>query len=336
MESSRKAPRTDPLQACWNACVEDWVRPGQTLVVGLSGGLDSMSLLHWLASNLIHGQHRLCALHVHHNLSPNANDWADACQRACDGLAVPLSIAHVAVERGSPDGLEAAARRARHAAYAQVGGDWIVLAHHRGDQVETLLFNLLRGCGVRGAGAMRQRHGRLLRPWLSMDRNTILNYARRVGLHWIEDESNADVRFSRNFLRHRILPLLHERFPSAEERLAAAAGHFGTAQELLDDLARIDLASTPAAFPLPVPLLRNLSQPRALNLLAFLLRASGVPVTGESRLDEALRQFLTAGADRHPAISFGEHQLVRRRGMIELIMPEIDSLAGIVKGAHAI
>lgn len=329
MENSRKSPSSDPLQAGWIACAGEVVQPGQTLVLGLSGGLDSVSLLHWLRRDLAPQRNPLSAVHVHHGLSENADAWADACQSQCDALQIPLSIVRVSVERGSRDGLEGAARRARRAAFAQARGDWVVLAHHRGDQAETLLFNLLRGCGVRGAGAMRPRQGRLLRPWLGVARSDIENYARQEGLRWVEDESNADVRYSRNFLRHRILTRLSGRFPAAEERLAAASMHFAEAQELLDELARIDLAEAPAVFPLPVSTLAKLTGPRAGNLLAYLLRSSGVAVANKERLAEAVRQLLTAGPDRHPSVRFGEYYLLRRRGAVELSLQPIGKSANI-------
>ena len=176
-----------------------------------------------------------------------------------------------------------------------------------------MLFNLLRGAGVRGAGAMGERNGRLLRPLLTVGRDDILAYARRHGLGWIEDESNADVRFSRNFLRHRILPVMRERFPAAEARLASASGRFAEAADLLDELAVMDLEGHEACFPLSIDVLSRLSERRARNVLRLLLSRAGVGIPSEERLAEVLRQCLTAKADRHPAVAFGEWQL-RRRG----------------------
>lgn len=307
------------MQECWHACTEGIVLPGQSLVVGLSGGIDSLSLLHWLVNRRDACRNPLTALHVHHGLSADADAWANACQAICASMAVPLSVVEVEVERGSKDGLEGAARRVRHAAYAQAEGDWVILAHHRGDQAETLLFNLLRGCGVRGAGAMRRRHGRLLRPWLDIGRDVIKDYARQAGLTWVEDKSNTDVRYSRNFLRHCVFPRMGERFPAAEARFSAAARRFDEAQDLLDELARIDLGHSNSGFPVPVTTLASLSDARARNLLAYLLRANGVHVANERRLSEALRQLLTAAPDRHPAVTFDKVQLVRCKGMISLV-----------------
>lgn len=318
MASSRNSHSTEAVLAASIASISDHVLPGQHLAVGLSGGVDSVSLLHLLAGARREFDFSLSALHVHHGLSGNADAWADFCRELCAIWAIPINVVHVKVERKSADGLEAAARRARHEAYGRAEGDWIVLAHHRGDQAETLLFNLLRGSGLAGAAAMASRQGRLLRPLLSVSRNDIEAYARSQSLHWIEDESNLDTGFSRNYLRHDILTSLSNRFPATEKNLAAAAGRFAEAAILLDELATLDIAAEAADFPLPVSALARLSEPRARNVLRFLLARRKVRIPSESRLKELLRQLLAAGVDRHPRIRFGDWDIVRRRGQIDL------------------
>lgn len=319
MASSRKFPSIDTPDAAVAACLSRHVRAGERVVVGLSGGVDSVALLHALRGL----ECPLSALHVHHGLSANADRWESFCRDLCQAWDIPLAVERVEVERDSPEGLEAAARRARHAAFGRTPGDWILLAHHRGDQAETLLFNLLRGAGVRGAAAMGERNGRLLRPFLAIGRAGIVAYAEAIGLSWIEDESNDDVRFSRNWLRHRILPELARRFPGAEAGLAAAAGRFAEAQTLLDELAEADLGDAPMDFPVAVERLQDLAAPRARNLLRCLLSRRGIGIPSEERLAEALRQCLEAGPDRHPSVEFGAWRLVRRRGevSVELKMP---------------
>lgn len=282
--------------------------------------MDSVALLHGLAGLQKDG---LSALHIHHGISPNADRWAIFCENYARQLGVPFTCTHVVVDCDSADGLEAAARRARHAALAQTGADWIILAHHRDDQAETLLFNLLRGAGMAGAAAMRERNGRLLRPFLSVGRDDVERYAVAHRLDWIEDESNADTRHSRNFLRHRVLAPLIQRFPAAAKNLAGAAARFAEAQDLLDDLARADLGSV-ADFPIPVAALQSLDEPRARNVLRYLLNERGVQIPSEARLREGLRQMLSAAADRHPALQLGHHRLTRRRGLI-YIDPSTDS-----------
>lgn len=314
MASSRNSLPTDPLPTVLAACLERHAPPGSRLVVGLSGGVDSVVLLHALARLRPEG---LSALHVHHGLSPHADQWADFSARFARELGVPFECVQVTVDRNTPDGLEAAARRARHAVFARTPADWIVLAHQRDDQAETMLFNLLRGAGVAGAAAMQETNGRLLRPLLAVGRSEIEAYAKTHRLVWIEDESNADTRHSRNFLRHHIMKPLLRRFPAAARNLAAAAARFNETQALLDDLARLDLAGS-EDFPLHIARLKALPEPRARNALRYLLARQQVAIPSEARLREALRQMLTAASDRHPVARLGEHRLLRRRGLIYL------------------
>ncbi len=289
-------------------------------MVGLSGGMDSVVLLHVLAAQwrAAPNAFNLSALHVHHGISPNAERWSEFCAVYASRLGVPYSSVRVEVERASKDGLEAAARRVRHAVFANTAADWIVLAQHRDDQAETLLFNLLRGTGVAGAGAMRECSGRLLRPFLTIDRREIERYARAHQLEWCDDESNADVRHSRNFLRHRILAPLSQRFPAAAKNLAGATARFAEAEDLLDALALLDLGEDSGGFPLSLHKLRALDEPRARNVLRYLLAQQEVRIPSEARLHEALRQMREARPDRHPVLVLGAYRLVRRRDRVYL------------------
>lgn len=320
MASSRKKSRTESAAAlaeCAAGVLDRHLLAGQQVVVALSGGIDSVVLLHTLNSLLPKRGCGLAALHVHHGLSPNAAAWQDFCAELCAAWKIPFAAQAVAVARNTGEGTEAAARAARHAVFAAVRADWVALAHHRGDQAETVLFNLLRGCGLRGAAAMQEATaGRLLRPLLQVPRAGIVDYAAEHGLDWIVDESNADTRYSRNYLRHDVLPQLSARFPAAEANLAAAAQRFGEAGALLDELAQIDLAGRPPGFPLPVAALTGLGEVRARNLLRFLLQRHGVRLPSQERLVEALRQLTDAAPDRHPAVDFGSYRLIRERGEV--------------------
>ena len=183
------------------------------------------------------------------------------------------------------------------------------------------MFNLLRGTGLRGAAAMGERRGRLLRPMLSVERQAIIAYATANGLAWIEDESNSDTRFSRNYLRHAALRELEQRFPGGTANLAAAAARFSEAGDLLDDLARLDLQGAEPSFPINVSLLKTLTEPRARNLLRYLLNRHRIGIPSEERLREALRQLLHAAPDRHPTVVFGNWRLARCRGRVLVESP---------------
>ena len=297
--------------------------PNQRLTVGFSGGRDSVALLH-VAHRLqpLFG-FRLAACHVNHRISLQAEEWQAFCLNFCDRLNVPLDIIVVDVPRDSVEGLEAAARAKRYAAFGDIAADWVVLGQHRDDQAETVLFNLIRGAGLLGASGMPEvrsvRPGlNLLRPLLDVDRKDIDAYLQRNSLIWVEDESNANIGFSRNFMRHEVMPLLQSRFPAAAGNLAAAAGRFAEAKSLLDELALLDLNGLAPSFPLPIAMLVELPEPRGRNLLRFLLAKQGVRIPSEERLVEALRQLSDAGPDRHPVVVFGDKHLRRVRGQVHL------------------
>ncbi|MDR2165604.1 MAG: tRNA lysidine(34) synthetase TilS [Zoogloeaceae bacterium] len=255
--------------------------------MGLSGGRDSVVLLH-ICKTLLPG--RLAALHVHHGLSPNADAWADFCVTLCRDWQIPLTITRVTVARKSREGMEAAARAARHAAFHASGARYLALAHHRHDQAETLLFNLCRGAGIKGAAAMtaqREMAGvTLLRPLLTVSAAAIALYAETEKLVWVEDESNADEDFRRNFLRHRILPELARHFPAVETTLARAAGHFAEADALLAEYAAEDDRRVQDCL---APFLA-LSPSRQANWLRYRLVRQRWRMPETAALAEALRQ----------------------------------------------
>lgn len=213
---------------------------GKRVAVGLSGGVDSVVLLHALSRHL-----PVRAVHVHHGLSPNAHAWAGFCRRYCGSLGVPITVKRVRVAKAG-GGIEAAAREARYGIFAALPVEVVALAHQLDDQAETVLMNLLRGAGLRGASGMpaeRRFRGKLLvRPLLDVPREAIVDYAKRHGLEWIEDESNALESLSRNFLRRRVAPLIAERYPRWREALARAARHFSRAELDAQGLVRAFLA----------------------------------------------------------------------------------------------
>ena len=293
--------------------------PAQSsILIGLSGGVDSVVLLHLLQRLAPRFSWQLSALHVHHGISQNADAWADFCAELCASLHIPLSIEHVDIAPLRAHGIEAAARKLRHAAFAGQVCDFVALAHHADDQVETLLLQLLRGAGVRGASSMpllAERTGSpsVLRPLLHCSRQEILGYATAHGLQWIEDESNADDSYPRNFLRHRVLPLLEEKFPAYRDTLARSTQHFAEASSLLDELAQQDAAHAIEGKTLAVAALQALSLPRAKNLLRYFLHSIGAPMPQAVQLDDMLHQLCNAREDAAVCIAYsGSSWEVRR------------------------
>ncbi|MFZ5522733.1 MAG: tRNA lysidine(34) synthetase TilS [Pseudomonadota bacterium] len=295
-----------------------------SILIGLSGGVDSVVLLHLLHHLAARFPWRLSALHVHHGISPRATDWEDFCADLCASLQIPLHIEHVDIAPLRGHGIEAAARKLRHAVFAAQVCDFIALAHHADDQAETLLLQLLRGSGVRGAAAMPMlaeragSHG-VLRPLLHCSRREILAYAQQQGLQWIEDESNADDSYPRNFLRHRVLPLLEQKFPAYRGTLVRSTRHFAEASELLDELARQDAGQALEGNTMQVAALRKLSLIRAKNLLRYFLHARGAPLPRSAQLEEMLRQLCDARQDAAVSVRFGDHQVRRFRDRVYVL-----------------
>jgi tRNA(Ile)-lysidine synthase len=306
---------------------------GARLVLGLSGGLDSVVLLEILRRLAGPLEFRLSCVHVNHNISPNARRWAMFCARRCKRHNIALAVHEVDVEPYRAEGLEAAARRARYEIYAkQNNADFIVLAQHLDDQAETLLLQLLRGAGVKGGAAMplmreqdsgrkgkRARSPAILRPMLAVSRKEIEAYAKANKLKWVEDESNADIRRDRNFLRHRVLPVIAQAFPGYRATLARAAGHLAEASLILDELAEADAKLAVTGNKLALAELRRIGVARAKNLLRWLLLQQGDAAPEADRLQECLRQLFEAGDDAAVRVVLGACELRRYDGCAYLL-----------------
>lgn len=271
---------------------------GAGVLVGYSGGLDSTVLLHRLAHDPAIRARGLRAIHVHHGLHPDADAWVLHCERSCAALGVALQVVRVGVNRGSGLGLEGAAREARYAAFAATlsHGEVLALAHHLGDQAETVLLRALRGSGVDGLAAMRGWRpfagGWLWRPLLDVPRDDLTAYARARGLAWIEDPGNAQDAADRNFLRLRVLPLLRERWPHADGALARSAALAAQASDLLaqSDAAALAAASVQADT-LRLEALLRLPRERRARVLRRWIHGLGLPplpARALARLDDLL------------------------------------------------
>lgn len=308
--------------------------PDACLGVAYSGGLDSTVLLH-LASRYARAHHLpLTAFHVHHGLSPNADAWLAHCERAAAACGVPLVSRQVDASDSSGRGTEEAARIARYQALGEMcresGCPLLLTAHHQDDQAETVLLQLMRGAGLPGLSgmpALQIRHElmgdsvSLGRPLLGIARASLEQARDALGLEHISDESNGDLRYRRNALRHAIAPLLAQHFPGYAARVARSAGHAQAAQSLLQDLAEIDLAQCRAASwsePLYVPALKILTPRRADNLLRHWLYLNRVQLPSQSRLDEIRSQMLESASDMHPFFDFGGMVLRRIGNRLEL------------------
>jgi tRNA(Ile)-lysidine synthase len=337
MANSRKS-KSSSLSCAVENVLHEKVRPGNHLVVALSGGVDSVVLLNVLVPLSVLIPFSLSAIHINHGISANAAEWSMFCHDLCRSMAIPLKMAKLKINREPGVSLEAAAREGRYREFRKLEADYVVLAHHLDDQAETLLLQLLRGAGVKGLGAMpvarsyssgagkstglaasmcaADEEPKLLRPMLHLSRGEIEDYAEEHGLQWIIDESNANVSFDRNFLRHQVLPLLETRFPSYRSTLLRASRHMAEASILLDELAEADGAGCAASGKLHIDELGKLSLPRARNLLRYALAQWGAILPSTGKLDEMLRQLLSLRPDAKMHVVFGNTEIRCFRGEV--------------------
>jgi tRNA(Ile)-lysidine synthase len=289
---------------------------GCRIAVALSGGRDSVALLD--AAMRIVARDRLVAIHVHHGLSPNAQQWTDFCADLCGQRGIAFDVQHVAVTARPRTSIEAAARRARYDALAamarRAGASVVLLAQHQDDQAETVLLQLLRGAGPRGLAAMpaahRWRSLTWLRPLLDVPRDAIDAYVAARALAYVDDESNGETRLRRNALRLNVVPALRDVAPGYPRTLARAAAHQAEAARLLGELAAIDAAPFMHESTLARGALVSLPAHRARNVLRWFLDQHGLPPPSTARLAAMLAQLRDARRDatvllRHAGAEIG-------------------------------
>jgi tRNA(Ile)-lysidine synthase len=279
------------------------------LCIAFSGGADSSALLHALAQLPEARARGLRALHIDHALHPHSLDWAAHAAAQCAAWEVPLTVIRVQVARDG-QGLEAAARQARYAAFAAAlaAGEMLLLAHHRDDQVETVLLKLLRGAGPEGLAGMRARRplglGQLWRPLLELPRERLREYLQSQGLSFIEDPSNADTRLSRNQLRREILPRLLAHWPHAAESILHSARLSREADDALRQhwLAAYATLVDPATGSLDAPGWLALAPGLRNPLLDHWLHAQGLPAPTTAQRAQIEHQQRHALPDRLPCV----------------------------------
>jgi tRNA(Ile)-lysidine synthase len=295
-------------------------------VIALSGGLDSTVLAHALAATRERHGKSLLAVHVDHQLQAESGRWTEYCRELAGRFGIEFVAETVSVDSTGSGGLEAAARKARYAVLGRHtrGGNWLLSAHHRNDQAETLLLNLMRGsgpAGLAGIGLLTPfAGGWLARPLIDVSRAALETYAAAQDLRWLEDPSNDDLRFDRNYLRHDVLPALEQRWPGVVERLARSAELAGDAAAMLDELAAIDLQRVGnRAARIGIEGLLELADARQRNLLRYAIRRAGLPVPGAARLATIIDTVLHAREDAQPLVAWQGAEVRRYRGTLYLL-----------------
>jgi tRNA(Ile)-lysidine synthetase, N-terminal domain/tRNA(Ile)-lysidine synthetase, C-terminal domain len=298
--------------------------------VAYSGGVDSHVLLHALVgARPSLGMPDIEAFHVNHGLSPLAQHWSSHCETVCRELHVPCRVLHVSARPHQGESPEAAARKARYEALKSVvnGEDCLLTAHHRNDQAETVLLQLLRGAGPVGTSSIRELArfggGRIARPLLDFNRAALRDYACAQGLQWVEDDSNFDTGFDRNYLRWEVMPRLMRRWPGVARSLGRAAAHSAEAAELLAELARADLAGVVGAQSetLFISALTALSTPRQRNVLRFWLNTLNFPVPSTVQMERVMSDLIGGAWDRTPCVAWPGVELRRYRDQVYAMEP---------------
>ena len=292
------------------------------IVVGFSGGRDSVALLHavmLLAAKRHSPIEAVWAVHIHHALSPNANRWARFCRQMASELGVPFKVIHVMVKTKG-DGVEAAARKARYDALMRAAksfdANMVMTAHHEDDRLETFLIQWMRGAGVDGLATfpmVREEQGiELVRPWFNVPRAALERFLVLKELPWVDDESNDDVSYLRNAIRHNVLPAMDEARLGFRQAAARSVELMAETSELLREVAQEDLQKvlvTPQA--LSIAKLMALSVPRQALVLRAWIESFGVAAPSKAKLDEALRQARETHQDTKLTFHLGNYEMKR-------------------------
>lgn len=318
-----------PLRAALEQALVPWADARQWCVA-YSGGPDSSALLHALVR--MAGDRpgvRLRALHVDHRLQPLAAEWGEHCRRVCEALGLPLEVRVLDRAPAAGDSIEAWARRERYREFREslAPGELLFAAHHRDDQAETLLLQLLRGSGPKGLAAMAAAaplgEGWLLRPLLSLRREDLAAYVRDQDLHVVQDPSNEDLRRPRNFLRRRLLPLVKSRWPACVATLARAAELQSELLSAMDELAQADLAAVSAdgGRTLAVAALEGLSPERRHLVLRAWVAQAGLPHPARRHVGQMERDLLGPSPGRSGRVGWPGAEVRRYRDSLYVMAP---------------
>jgi tRNA(Ile)-lysidine synthase len=299
----------NPLKSAldtWHQFIES----SPQLLVAVSGGLDSMLLLTLLAEQ--YSPKRLTAVHINHGISNNADNWQSQVAQYCHRLGVTL-VAEKVTLMNSGEGPEAEARNARYAVFESLlePDGLLFLGHHADDQAETVLYRLMRGAGAKGLSGMPNKRalgkGYLVRPFLECAKSALQNEAQRRNFAWIEDESNLDNRFDRNYLRNAVIPKISQRWPDYTQSLKRTADLNSESDQIAKELAVIDLDTVDlkaerAGWSISIDALLMLSALRQKNILRYWSELQGLMPPSITIIDEVLTSVPSARQDASPEV----------------------------------
>lgn len=300
-----------------------------------SGGIDSTVLLHYLYSNKENINRDIKAVHVNHNISKYSDKWAKHCKQVCNEFKIPFELLNLDASEFEGHGPEAYARKLRYNAIGKIlsENDILLTAHHRDDLAETFFLQLMRGAGPEGlAGIPEIRkfgHGWIARPFLDYTREQLHSYAVQHDLLWIEDDSNSDINFDRNYIRHNVFPYLQERWPAVTRTLARSARHQADLLELIKYSAETDFRNVmgESVDVLSIDEFNKLPVARKRNLLRYWLKINNKPSATSAVIKEIILNMVDARHDSQPLVTWNNTQIRRYRGNIYLMhaLPHLDS-----------
>jgi tRNA(Ile)-lysidine synthase len=301
------------------------------LWVAYSGGVDSSVLLNLLSSNREKLKLEIVAVHVNHQLSPVAENWVKHCKNICEKENIRFETITINAIKPKGHSQEAYARTLRYAALEKMMSkdDLLLTGHHKDDQAETLIQQLMRGAGPDGLAAMpairKFGQGWLVRPLLDFSRKQIKDYAEHHGIKWIEDESNQDTEIDRNYIRNNVIPCLQERWPSVINILSRSAEHQAEVVNLLRDVAEQDYEKARGEQPhvLDIVSLKNLPEARMKNVIRYWLKKNGHQSASTSVMDIIIGELIFAGDDRGPMVNWHETEIRRYRNHIYVMKPVV-------------
>lgn len=301
--------------------------------VAYSGGMDSHVLLHSLVSIKDDLNCNIIAIHINHNLHDDAHLWADHCEAVCTDLGIELIRKEITSDCPKGESLEAWARDKRYEFFSAIvsNNDVLLTAQHKNDQAETLLLQMFRGAGVKGLSSMpamkKFNNAFHARPLLDFTRDELKLYAQTFNLVWVEDESNENTSYNRNFIRHSLFPVINEKWPQASDTLVRVARHLAETNELMDDLAMIDLDSCREVNPkqLKVSKLKGLSLKRQKNVLRHWLYLNEVNMPSTIKLKHIIHDVIESSQDAQPELKIDKVMLRRYKDILMItdqVIPE--------------
>ena len=321
--------------------ISNYIDKQQVAYVAFSGGIDSVALLYACSVLKKDGRlNELKAIHVNHNLSINAKLWEDHCINICKKLDIELIIYNIFIETNK-DGLESAARKGRYDVFNKVvkHNEQLLLGHHADDVAETILFRLFRGTGIDGLQGPKPKRkigeGTLIRPLLKFSKKELLDFITTNKIDYIEDESNKESNQDRNYIRNKIMPLIHERWQNSEKRIQLTSELIQEKLEIFNSLFIEKYATVLVNNQIPLIELKKLKENEAKELFRYAINLNNIAMPSKKVLDEIMKTFYKSNPSKSSIVKWSRSDKEQKGGLIcfELDFIEINGIeySGMIK-----